>query len=211
MRAISRSRSQPATPDGMTNIADHQDHAVDDHAEVGGEAQHLGQRRQRDAGDDHAPEAAGAADDHDDQEGLHVIEVEEQRIDDAQVEGEDAARRAGDGGADREGGELVGHRRDALGAHQRLVLLDRDQGAADARAAQRIEEGEHRHREGPGDPVELGRGVEDDAEGRAAPAGWGCRAARASGSTQSRAISATSSAKVSVEITKAWRLVRRIG
>ena len=43
--------------------------------------------------DDHAPEAARAADDHDDQEGLHVIEVEEQRIDDPEVEGEDAARR----------------------------------------------------------------------------------------------------------------------
>ena len=143
MRAIC-ALAQPARDAGRHGEhRRHQDHAVDDHAEVGREAQHLGQGRQGDAGGDHAPEAAGAADDHDDQEGLHVIEIEEQRIDDPQVEGEDAARRAGDRGADREGGELVGHRRDALRAHQRLVLLDGDQGAADARAAQRVEEAEH--------------------------------------------------------------------
>ena len=119
---------------------------------------------------------------------------------------------AGDGRADGEGRELVGHRRDALRAHQRFVLLDGDQGAADARAAQRVEEAEHRPPRRPRRSSRTGRGAERvrrTAVGRRQVRE--CRAGRASGSTQSRAISVTSSAKVSVAMTKAWRLVRRIG
>src|SRR6266536_3381 len=88
-------REPPAHAAGKEQHGHDEDGAVEHHPEIGREAQQIGERGEHGARPQHAPEATGPADDHHDQHGLGVVEVEHRWIDDREVEDEQPSDDAG--------------------------------------------------------------------------------------------------------------------
>ena len=119
---------------------------------------------QQDGAEDHAPDAAHAAEDDHDQEHGGDGEVEHLGRGGLQLGDEEHARHAGEGGADGEGQQLEAGGVDAHGAGGGLVLADGHPGAADAAVAQAGGDEDEQGDQGEADVV-VGGGVDAEVVG----------------------------------------------
>ena len=145
-------------PRGQEVQDEDHEHAVDDPLHLGRDrecAQRLGQQAEDQPADDRAGERALPAGDDHDHHRHGVDEQEHVGIDDADVVRVERARRARHRGRDDRGEHQVAGHVDADRSRERLVLPERDHGAAGTRADEPADEDVRDDRDAEDEPVVL--------------------------------------------------------